>query len=209
MGSVYILKVQSILIKKNWCFVNHNSIQNLSWLSPLFQKDLSDDCMFEEHIEENHYNTYSRIRNGKKTFLALANNGKARRTQIPITREHLGNLSGYALTVTSPARWGGQTHCPPRRHRGKMKRPPPRHRNCMLRVQKQNSRHKRKHKKANGPKKKRHPKPRRKHENGTTTTTEVTWDESTMSTMSTTTDAEFFRSATALEAVGRAWVGLW
>lgn len=173
--------------------------------SQLFQKDLSDDCVFEEHMEENNYNTYSRVRSGKKTFLALANNGKARRTQIPITREHLGNLSAYALTLTKPVLWAGpkQTHCSPRRHRGKMKRPPPRHRNCMLRVQKQNSRHKRKHKKATGPKKKRHPKSRRKHENGTTTT-EVTWDESTMSTMSTTTDAEFFRSATALEAVGRA-----
>ncbi|XP_030020701.1 fibroblast growth factor 22 isoform X2 [Manduca sexta] len=169
-----------------------------------YAHDLSDDCVFQEHIEENNYNTYSRIRNGKKTFVALDNRGKARRTQIPVSRP-LGNLSTYALTLTN--RWEGpkQTHCPPRRHRGKLKRPPPRHRNCMSRVQKQNSRHKRKHKKANNPKKKqRHPKSRRKHDNGTTTTTEMTWDESTMSTMSTTTDAEFFRSATALEAVGRA-----
>ncbi|XP_050354571.1 fibroblast growth factor 3 isoform X1 [Nymphalis io] len=165
-------------------------------------KDLSDDCVFEEHIEENNYNTYSRIRGGKKTFLALDNRGRARRTQIPVSRP-LGNLSGYALTLTT--RWDGsrQTQCPPRRHRGKLKRPPPFHRNCQRRVQKQNLR-KRKHKKANDPKKKqRHPKARRKHENGTTTTTEVSWDESTMSTMSTT-DAEFFRSATAQEAVARA-----
>ncbi|KAJ0172088.1 hypothetical protein K1T71_012061 [Dendrolimus kikuchii] len=167
-------------------------------------KDLTDDCVFDEHIEENNYNTYSRIRNGKKTFVALDNRGKARRTQIPVNRS-LGNLSGYALSLTT--RWPGPkpSTCPPRRHKGKLKRPPPKHRNCMSRVQKQNLRHKRKHKKANNPKKKRrHPKARRKHENGTTTTTEVTWDESTMSTMSTTTDAEFFRSATALEAVGRA-----
>ncbi|CAH0596475.1 unnamed protein product [Chrysodeixis includens] len=166
-------------------------------------KDLSDDCVFEEHIEENNYNTYSRLRNGKKTFLALDNRGRARRTQIPVSRP-LGNLSPYALTLTR--RWDGpkQTHCPPRRHRGKLKRPPPRHRNCHVRLQKANLRHKRKHKKANNPKKKqRHPKTRRKHENGTTTTTEVTWDESTMSTMSTT-DVEFFRSATAQEAVARA-----
>ena len=139
----------------------------------------------------------------KKTFLALDNRGRARRTQIPVSRP-LGNLSPYALSLTR--RWDGpkQSHCPPRRHRGKLKRPPPRHRNCHIRLQKANLRHKRKHKKANNPKKKqRHPKTRRKHENGTTTTTEVTWDESTMSTMSTT-DAEFFRSATAQEAVARA-----
>ncbi|XP_013147344.1 PREDICTED: fibroblast growth factor 3 isoform X2 [Papilio polytes] len=168
-----------------------------------YANDLSDDCVFEEHIEENNYNTYSRIRAGKKTYLALDNRGRSRRTQIPVSRP-LGNLSGYALTLTT--RWDGprQSQCPPRRHRGKLKRPPPFHRNCHKRLQKQNMRHKRKHKKANDPKKKqRHPKGRRKHDNGTTTTTEVTWDESTMSTVSTT-DAEFFRSATAQEAVGRA-----
>ncbi|VVC94717.1 unnamed protein product [Leptidea sinapis] len=161
-------------------------------------KDLTDDCVFEEHIEENNYNTYSRIRVGKKTFLALDNRGKARRTQIPVNRP-LGNLSGYALTLTR--RWDGprQTQCPPRRHRGKLKRPPPFHRNCQKRVQKQNMR-KRKHKKANDQKKKqRHPKARRKHENSTTTT--ESWDESTMSTISTT-DGEFFRSSTAMEAAG-------
>ncbi|XP_060805827.1 fibroblast growth factor 22 isoform X2 [Amyelois transitella] len=166
-----------------------------------YAHDLSDDCLFEEHLEENNYNTYSRIRNGKKTFLALDNRGRARRTQIPVARQ-LGNLSTYALTLTK--RWEGhghkQTQCPPRRHKGKIKRPPPRHRNCMYRIQKQNLRHKRKHKKANNAKKKRHPKARRKQENGTTTTTEVYWDESTMSTMSTT-DVEFFRSGTAQEAV--------
>lgn len=167
----------------------------------LFQKDLSEDCVFEEHIEENNYNTYSRIRAGKKTYLALDNRGKARRTQIPTNRP-LGNLSTYALTLTM--RWEGpkQAQCPPRRHRGKLKKAPLYHRLCQRRVQKQNMRHKRKHKKANDPKKKRQPKTRRKYENGTTTTTEG-WDESTMSTMSTT-DVEFFRSATAQEAVGRA-----
>ncbi|XP_049885719.1 fibroblast growth factor 5 [Pectinophora gossypiella] len=165
-------------------------------------KDLSEDCVFEEHIEENNYNTYSRIRAGKKTYLALDNRGKARRTQIPVGRP-LGNLSTYALTLTR--RWEGpkQTQCPPRRHRGKLKSPPKFRRNCQVRARKQNMRHKRKHKKANDPKKKRHPKTRRKHDNGTTTTTETSWDESTMSTMSTT-DVEFFRSATAQEAVGRA-----
>ncbi|XP_053615532.1 fibroblast growth factor 22 isoform X2 [Plodia interpunctella] len=166
-----------------------------------YAHDLSDDCLFAEHLEENNYNTYSRIRNGKKTFLALDNRGRSRRTQIPVSRQ-LGNLSTYALTLTK--RWDGHGHkptqCPPRRHRGKIKRPPPRHRNCMMRIQKQNLRHKRKHKKVNIAKKKRHPKARRKHENGTTTTTEMYWDESTMSTISTT-DVEFFRSATAQEAV--------
>lgn len=164
----------------------------------MFQKDLSDDCVFEEHIEENNYNTYSRIRGGKKTFLALDNRGRARRTQLP-ARRPLGNLSGYALSLTR--RWDGArpAQCPPRRHRGKLKRPPPFHRNCQRRVQKQNLR-KRKHKKGADAKKKRHPKARRKHDHdGTTSTTEVSWDESTMSTMSTT-DAEFFRSASAQEA---------
>lgn len=164
-------------------------------------RDLSDDCVFEEHIEENNYNTYSRIRAGKKTYVALGSNGKARRTQIPLSRP-LGKLSHYALSLTTEWKGPNQTHCSPKRHRGKLKRPPPKHRNCS--VKPQNMRHKRKHKKVKNPKKKqRHPKSRRKHINGTTTTTEVTWDESTMSTMSTTTDAEFFRSATAQEAAGR------
>lgn len=183
-------------------------IQKHQWFSLLFQKYLSDDCVFEEHIEENNYNTYSRVRGGKKTYLALNNQGKARRTQIPVTRQ-LGNLSWYALTLTK--RWEGHgvklTQCPTRRHHGKLKRPPKKHtpRVCMATVHRQNMRQKRKHKKANNPKKKRHPKARRRHGNGTTTTTEMNWDESTMSTMSTTTDVEFFRSATAQEAVGRAW----
>ncbi|KAL0868297.1 hypothetical protein ABMA27_007826 [Loxostege sticticalis] len=170
-------------------------------------KYLSDDCVFEEHIEENNYNTYSRVRGGKKTYLALDNRGKARRTQIPVSRQ-LGNLSWYALTLTR--RWEGHgvkyTQCATRRHHGKLKKPPKKHtpRVCMQQVHRQNLRQKRKHKKANNPKKKRHPKARRRHGNGTTTTTEVSWDESTMSTMSTTTDVEFFRSATAQEAVGRA-----
>ncbi|KOB71152.1 Fibroblast growth factor [Operophtera brumata] len=161
--------------------------------------------MFEEHIEKNNYNTYSRVRNGKKTFLALDMFGKARRMQIPVTREHLGNLSKYALAMTTPAKWKGQTHCPARRHRGKLKPPSPEHKKCMQKVRKQKMKPKRRHKKPIGLKKKRrHPNSKRRHKNGTTTTTEVTWDESTMSTMSTTTDAEFFRSATALEAVARA-----
>ncbi|KAI5645850.1 fibroblast growth factor domain-containing protein [Phthorimaea operculella] len=65
-------------------------------------KDLSEDCVFEEHIEENNYNTYSRIRAGKKTYLALDNRGVARRTQIPVGRS-LGNLSKLpARQPTSP-----------------------------------------------------------------------------------------------------------
>lgn len=175
----------------------------LTIISRLFQKDLSDDCMFEENIEENNYNTYSRIRGGKKTYLALNNTGKSRRTQIALSRP-LGKLSEYALTLTR--RWEGpkQAQCPVRRHRGKLKRPPPFRVNCQARVHKQMLRQKqRKHKKVNHPKKKhRHPKTRRKH--GTTSTTTESYDESTMSTMSTTTDVEFFRSATAQEAVGRA-----
>ncbi|XP_063616387.1 fibroblast growth factor 22 isoform X1 [Cydia splendana] len=162
-------------------------------------KDLSDDCMFEENIEENNYNTYSRIRGGKKTYLALGNNGKSRRTQIALNRP-LGNLSVYALTLTR--RWEGpkQTQCPVRRHRGKLKRPPPfrTEQRCQIRVQKQLQRQKRKHKKVVHPKKKhRHPKTRRKYDGTTSTTTTESYDESTMSTMSTTTDMEFFRSQTA------------
>ncbi|XP_037962451.1 fibroblast growth factor 22 isoform X2 [Plutella xylostella] len=160
-----------------------------------YAHDLSDDCMFDEHIEANNYNTYSRIRNGKKTFLALDNRGHSRRMQIPLGRP-LGNLSGYALTLTR--KWEGekQAQCAARRHKGKLKRPPPFHRNCARRLQKQNLRMKRKNKKANDPKKKgRHPKARRKHES-TSTTTE-TWEDSS------TTDMEFFRSTTAREAAAR------
>lgn len=163
-------------------------------------KDLSDDCMFEEHIEDNNYNTYSRIRAGKKTFLALDNRGHARRMQIPADRS-LGNLSGYALTLTRM--WDGEkmTTCAARRHRAKLKRPPLFHINCQRRVRKKNYRHRRvqKLKKANEPpkKKQRQPKTRRKHESIYWTTEEM-WEDSS------TTEMEFFRSATAQEAVSRA-----
>lgn len=156
--------------------------------------------MFEEHIEENNYNTYSRVRAGKKTFLALDNRGRSRRMQIPANRP-LGNLSGYALTLTHRFEGAKVTPCAARRHRGKLKRPPPFHRNCQRRLQKQNQRQKqRKHKKTDPQKKKhRHPKTRRKLHGDKTESTSTTtdWEESTIST---TTDAEFFRSATAQEA---------
>ncbi|XP_041982967.1 fibroblast growth factor 10 isoform X2 [Aricia agestis] len=164
-----------------------------------YAHDLNSDCLFEEHLEENNYNTYSQINNyEKKAFLALDNRGRARRTQIPLNRP-LANLSGYALTMTMKWERPKPNQCPMKRHEKKIKRPPPPHlyKNCMKRVH----RMKKKTPKRTKVKRKRRPKARRKFENGTTTTTDA-YDESTMSTMSTT-DAEFFRSGTAQEAVGR------
>ncbi|GBP92932.1 Fibroblast growth factor homolog [Eumeta japonica] len=168
----------------------HSSFHYGTERALLFQKDLSDDCMFDEHIEENNYNTYSRLRAGKKTFLALDNRGRARRTQIPAARP-LGNLAPYALTLTRRWQWAGPRSpvCPARRHRAKLKRPPPFHRNCQKRLKTQKG--KRRH-----PKKRRQPKARRRPEQAQTTT-DRDWDEST--TPSTSTDAEFFRWGSAHE----------
>ncbi|UZE89786.1 FGF [Parapoynx stagnalis nucleopolyhedrovirus] len=58
----------------------------------------SKDCYFKEHMEENNYNTYFRIYNRKRTFLALDNFGRSRRTQISL-RRHISKMSTYVLTL--------------------------------------------------------------------------------------------------------------
>lgn len=61
-------------------------------------KVFSKDCLFTEIMEENNYNTYSRVYNRKRSFLALDNHGHPRRTQLRIGRPLL-RMTPYVLTL--------------------------------------------------------------------------------------------------------------
>lgn len=92
-------------------------------ISSYFLKaDFTDDCVFNESIEQHHYNTYSSTynSNAKRTFyLGLNRHGQPRKIQIPTSRQ-LGKLSTYTKSLTqtvSPervdqliARLYGQNH---------------------------------------------------------------------------------------------------
>ncbi|XP_017084936.2 uncharacterized protein DDB_G0284459 isoform X2 [Drosophila eugracilis] len=73
---------------------------------PYGSKDFTDDCVFNENMGLQNYNTYSSTyhSHSKRVFyLALNGSGQPRRTQIPATRS-LGKLSTYtnAITETVP-----------------------------------------------------------------------------------------------------------
>ncbi|AOT85575.1 fgf [Cyclophragma undans nucleopolyhedrovirus] len=59
------------------------------------------DCKFKEKLEHNNYNSYSRIHNKKRGYIALDNSGGPRRLQIHVGRT-LRQLSRYALTIINP-----------------------------------------------------------------------------------------------------------
>nr|XP_040227674.2 uncharacterized protein LOC120952420 isoform X2 [Anopheles coluzzii]XP_049463123.1 uncharacterized protein LOC120952420 isoform X2 [Anopheles coluzzii] len=67
-------------------------------------KEFTDDCIFNEQMEQHHYNTYSSTQhsNARRTlYLALNKTGQPRKIQIPVNRT-LGKLATYtkALTLT-------------------------------------------------------------------------------------------------------------
>lgn len=71
----------------------------------LLQRDFTDECVFNEMLEQHHYNTYSSAKHSgdKKTmYLALDARGRPRKVQLPADRP-LGKLSGYVRVLTRPA----------------------------------------------------------------------------------------------------------
>lgn len=73
-------------------------------MNPTFYQkvEFTDDCVFNESIEQHHYNTYSSTynSNAKRTFyLGLNRHGQPRKIQIPTSRQ-LGKLSTYTKSLT-------------------------------------------------------------------------------------------------------------
>ncbi|XP_055602002.1 serine-rich adhesin for platelets [Uranotaenia lowii] len=65
-------------------------------------KTFTDDCVFNEQMEQHHYNTYSSTRhsNNRRTlYLALNKTGQPRKIQIPVNRT-LGKLATYTKALT-------------------------------------------------------------------------------------------------------------
>uniref|UniRef100_A0A182P6R6 Fibroblast growth factor n=1 Tax=Anopheles epiroticus TaxID=199890 RepID=A0A182P6R6_9DIPT len=65
-------------------------------------KKFTDDCIFNEQMEQHHYNTYSSTQhsNGRRTlYLALNKTGQPRKIQIPVNRT-LGKLATYTKALT-------------------------------------------------------------------------------------------------------------
>ncbi|XP_055639068.1 uncharacterized protein LOC129777044 isoform X2 [Toxorhynchites rutilus septentrionalis] len=65
-------------------------------------KDFTDDCVFNEQMEQHHYNTYSSTQhsNARRTlYLALNKTGQPRKIQIPVNRS-LGKLATYTKALT-------------------------------------------------------------------------------------------------------------
>ncbi|XP_051862573.1 protein kinase 4 isoform X2 [Drosophila albomicans] len=67
-------------------------------------KDFTDDCVFNENMELQNYNTYSSTYNSnarRVSYLALNRHGQPRRMQIPASRS-LGKLTTYTNAITEP-----------------------------------------------------------------------------------------------------------
>ncbi|XP_059608827.1 uncharacterized protein LOC132256429 [Phlebotomus argentipes] len=65
-------------------------------------RKFSDDCVFTESMEEQHYNSYSSSYNSNPQgvlYLAINRYGQPRRIRIPSTRQ-LGNLTRYTNSLT-------------------------------------------------------------------------------------------------------------
>nr|XP_036233410.1 putative uncharacterized protein DDB_G0277255 isoform X1 [Bactrocera oleae] len=65
-------------------------------------KEFTDDCVFNENMEQHNYNTYSSTYNSNARrvyYLALNRHGEPRKLQIPSTRS-LGKLATYTNAIT-------------------------------------------------------------------------------------------------------------
>ncbi|TMW49426.1 hypothetical protein DOY81_005492 [Sarcophaga bullata] len=65
------------------------------------QKEFTDDCVFNESMEQHNYNTYSSTYNSntrRKYYLALNRHGEPRKLQIPPSRS-LGKLATYTNAI--------------------------------------------------------------------------------------------------------------
>uniref|UniRef100_A0A182FSD1 Uncharacterized protein n=1 Tax=Anopheles albimanus TaxID=7167 RepID=A0A182FSD1_ANOAL len=66
------------------------------------EKEFTEDCVFNEQMEQHHYNTYSSTQhsNARRTlYLALNKTGQPRKIQIPVNRM-LGKLATYTKALT-------------------------------------------------------------------------------------------------------------
>lgn len=66
------------------------------------QAEFTDDCIFNESMEQHHYNTYSSTYHSnskRKLYLALNRHGQPRKIQLPSTRQ-LGKLATYTKSLT-------------------------------------------------------------------------------------------------------------
>lgn len=80
-------------------FLKINRTLNFSFK---LQKEFSDDCIFNENMEEHHYNSYSSSfhSNSRRTmYLGLNRHGVIRKIQIPKLRS-LGKLATYTKALT-------------------------------------------------------------------------------------------------------------
>lgn len=71
----------------------------------LLQMDFTDECVFNEMLEQHYYNTYSSAKHSgarRTMYLALDARGRPRKVQLPAKRS-LGKLSGYVRVLTRPA----------------------------------------------------------------------------------------------------------
>lgn len=68
----------------------------------LLQAEFTDDCIFNEAMEQHHYNTYSSTFHSnarRKLYLGLNRHGQPRKILLPATRQ-LGKLSTYTKSLT-------------------------------------------------------------------------------------------------------------
>lgn len=66
------------------------------------QAEFTDDCIFNESMEQHHYNTYSSTYHSnakRKLYLGLNRHGQPRKIQLPATRQ-LGKLATYTKSLT-------------------------------------------------------------------------------------------------------------
>src|SRR5690349_7953996 len=66
------------------------------------QAEFTDDCIFNESMEQHHYNTYSSTYHSnarRKLYLGLNRHGQPRKIQLPAMRQ-LGKLATYTKSLT-------------------------------------------------------------------------------------------------------------